>query len=68
MLLTLEVAYSVPVNTLSPYTFPVNTLSPYAVPVNTLSPYAVPVNTLSPDCFLCVIFLLKTVISGLHCF
>jgi hypothetical protein len=22
--------------------------------------YAVPVNTLSPDCFLCIIFLLKT--------
>jgi hypothetical protein len=61
MLLTLDLACVVPVNTLSPYAVPVNTLSPYAVPVNTLSPYAVPVNTLSPDCFLCNIFLLKTI-------
>ena len=30
--------------------------------------YAVPVNTLSPHCFLCNIFLLKTVISDLYCF
>jgi hypothetical protein len=28
----------------------------------------VPVNPLSPDCFLCIIFLLKTVISDLYCF
>jgi hypothetical protein len=28
----------------------------------------VAVNTLSPDCFLCIIFLLKTVISDLHSF
>src|SRR5215475_7699479 len=30
--------------------------------------YAVPVNTSSPHCFLCITFLLKTVISDLHCF
>jgi hypothetical protein len=30
--------------------------------------YAIPVNTLSPDCFLCIMFLLKTVISDVHCF
>src|SRR5215469_7700935 len=35
---------------------------------DTQSAYAVPVNTLVPDCFLCIIFLLKTVISDLHCF
>jgi hypothetical protein len=39
MLLTLEAAYALSVNTLSPYAVPVNTLSPHVVPVNILMPY-----------------------------